>query len=135
MGNSKTWRNLLKPQYGWTTKASKDGSVKLLRTTDISHGKIDWDSVPYCENIPADVTKYLVQANDILVSRAGSVGVSFLINDVPSKMEQKITQSNLLLLENEIVNFIGFYYTYCYYIDRQVVKYMVTYQVEQNGIK
>jgi len=30
-----------KPQYGWTSKASRQGKIKYLRTTDISDGKID----------------------------------------------------------------------------------------------
>ncbi len=39
-----------KPQYGWTTKAQPvSGTVRLLRTTDISRGEIDWDSVPIAQ--------------------------------------------------------------------------------------
>jgi len=41
-----------KPQYGWTSKASRQGKIKYLRTTDISDGKIDWESVPFCELEP-----------------------------------------------------------------------------------
>jgi type I restriction enzyme S subunit len=71
-----------KPQYGWTTKAtSEGGELKLLRTTDITSGIIDWFTVPYCTEEPEDVEKYLVKSGDILISRAGSVGVSFLINN------------------------------------------------------
>ena len=72
-----------KPQYGWTCSGAKTGRIKYVRTTDISDGGIDWASVPYCEEAPEDVEKYRVTANDILVSRAGSVGVSFRITDVP----------------------------------------------------
>src|SRR6266576_2857433 len=72
-----------KPQYGWTCKAAKYGRVKYVRTTDISGGKIDWDDVPFCAEIPDDVEKYRVRADDILVSRAGSVGVSYRITEVP----------------------------------------------------
>jgi type I restriction enzyme, S subunit len=69
-----------KPQYGWTTKATTEGgSIKLLRTTDITPGQIDWSSVPYCSEPPPDLAKYLVQGGDILISRAGSVGVSHLV--------------------------------------------------------
>jgi len=69
-----------KPQYGWTTSASDIGKgPKLLRTTDISSGIIDWKSVPYCEEAPEDIGKYLLQKGDILVSRAGSVGISIEI--------------------------------------------------------
>lgn len=71
-------------QYGWTTKAANQGSVKYLRTTDITKGKIDWHSVPYCHQTPPDLDKYLIQDNDILISRAGSVGFSILIKEIPS---------------------------------------------------
>ena len=72
-----------KPQYGWTCRAAKQGKVKYVRTTDISSGHIDWDGVPFCEEVPDDIEKYRVCSNDILVSRAGSVGVSFRISEVP----------------------------------------------------
>lgn len=68
-----------KPQYGWTTKAQNEGNLKFLRTTDISSGEVNWDTVPFCKDEPADVEKYLVAKNDIVVSRAGSVGKSFII--------------------------------------------------------
>jgi type I restriction enzyme S subunit len=72
-----------KPQYGWTCKGAKRGRVRYLRTTDISDGQIDWSTVPFCADVPDDIEKYRVHANDILVSRAGSVGVSHLLKDVP----------------------------------------------------
>ena len=55
-----------KPQYGWTTKAVSEGSFKLLRTTDITSGSIDWNSVPFCSENPTDDEKYLIQKHDIL---------------------------------------------------------------------
>jgi len=72
-----------KPQYGWTCRAAKSGQVKYLRTTDVSDGAVDWSNVPFCEEAPGDIGKYQVRLNDILVSRAGSVGVSFRITEVP----------------------------------------------------
>jgi type I restriction enzyme, S subunit len=72
-----------KPQYGWTTKARPDsGEIRLLRTTDITPGNIDWTSVPFCTETPADLQKYLVREDDIVISRAGSVGVSHLVTKV-----------------------------------------------------
>ena len=73
-----------KGQYGWTTKAASKGMVKFVRTTDITKGPINWLSVPYCLEAPPDIEKYLVKANNILISRAGSVGFSTLIEAVPS---------------------------------------------------
>ena len=72
------------PQYGWTTKANfEKGSIRLLRTTDITSGKIDWASVPFCSICPANISKYKLETNDILISRAGSVGTSILLEDIP----------------------------------------------------
>ena len=70
-----------KPQYGWTTKAGGSGFVKYLRTTDISRGDVAWDLVPYCVEEPNEVQKYQVKKDDILVSRAGSVGFNHRIKD------------------------------------------------------
>src|SRR5689334_25190089 len=73
-----------KPQYGWTTRATRHGKVKYLRTTDISSGgKLNWEQVPFCEFEPEDIDRFRVSQDDILVSRAGSVGVSFRIDDAP----------------------------------------------------
>jgi len=71
-----------RPQYGWTTRGASDGRVKLLRTSDITSGRIDWDSVPYCVEEPPDLAKYIVADGDIVVSRAGSVGASMRLTAV-----------------------------------------------------
>ena len=72
-----------KPQYGWTSPASQIGELKYIRTTDISSGQINWNTVPYCSKVPEDIAKYIVKEDDILVSRAGSVGISYRINKDP----------------------------------------------------
>lgn len=69
------------PQYGYTTKASDTGSIKLLRTTDITSGKINWSTVPFCDINPGEPEKYLLEDGDIVISRAGSVGVSYLLKE------------------------------------------------------
>jgi type I restriction enzyme S subunit len=53
----------------------------LLRTTDISSGSIDWDTVPFCSSEPTNIEKYLLHDGDIVISRAGSVGFSYLIKN------------------------------------------------------
>ena len=53
-------------QYGYTTSASDYGDVKLLRTTDITSDKINWETVPYCKNNPKQIDKYLLKNNDIV---------------------------------------------------------------------
>lgn len=72
-------------QYGWTSKASSTGKIKYIRTTDITKGPINWESVPYCLDVPDDVSKYQIKENDILISRAGSVGFNTLIKNVTHK--------------------------------------------------
>lgn len=67
-----------KPQYGYTSKSSDVGTIRYLRTTDITKDVVDWGTVPYCLSNPDDVGKYQLYENDILVSRAGSVGFSHL---------------------------------------------------------
>ena len=52
-----------KPQYGWTTPASKTGRIKYVRTSDISDGEIEWDSVPYCAESPDNLEKYRIHEN------------------------------------------------------------------------
>jgi Restriction endonuclease S subunits len=71
----------LKPQYGWTTSATTEGALNLLRTTDITSGTIDWDSVPFCKEEPPEKEKYLLKDGDIVISRAGSIGYSYLIKN------------------------------------------------------
>ena len=71
----------LQPQYGWTTSAVQQGRLRLLRTTDITSGKINWECVPFCEKEPDDKSKYLLEDGDIVISRAGSVGFSLLIRN------------------------------------------------------
>ena len=73
-----------KPEYGWTTSASEIGSVKLLRTTDITKATLDWTRVPFCETNPPNHSRFKLKSGDIVISRAGSVGVSALIDEPPN---------------------------------------------------
>jgi type I restriction enzyme, S subunit len=73
-----------RPEYGWTTRASNEISgLKFLRTTDISRGPVEWTAVPHCEQDPPDPDRFLLSTGDIVISRAGSVGLSALIEQCP----------------------------------------------------
>lgn len=72
-----------KGQYGWTTKAASSGNVRFLRTTDITKASLNWVNVPYCEKAPENLGAYLIEKNDLLISRAGSVGYSYLVSQIP----------------------------------------------------
>ncbi len=69
------------PQYGWTTKATQNGTLRLLRTTDITDGNVNWETVPFCLEEPPDKEKYLLKTGDIVISRSGSVGYSYLVKN------------------------------------------------------
>jgi len=69
--------------YGVTAKAVEHQTrLRLLRTTDIDNYRVNWDSLPYCEITTKvkDIKKYLVRKGDIIVSRAGTVGMSVLVD-------------------------------------------------------
>jgi type I restriction enzyme S subunit len=97
------------PQYGFTTSGSSTGDVKLLRTTDITSGRIEWDSVPYCKDNPKEIDKYILKDGDIVVSRAGSVGVSMLLE----KPQRSVFASYLIRFRPfDTVAFRKFFYLF-----------------------
>jgi type I restriction enzyme S subunit len=73
-----------KTHYGYTAKADqKIESCKLLRITDIQNDHVNWNTVPGCVISKNDLPKYKLGIGDILIARTGgTVGKSFLINDV-----------------------------------------------------
>ncbi|OCA77044.1 hypothetical protein BBI01_00845 [Chryseobacterium artocarpi] len=75
-----------KPQYGWTTKSQNFGDYKYLRTTDIGKGNIKWDEVPFCVDLPKNLDDYILSKNDIVISRAGSIGFSYLVEEIESNV-------------------------------------------------
>ena len=71
--------------YGLTAKAvDQHTELRMLRTTDIKDNySVDWDSLPYCEitdNRRGNIQKYLLRKNDLVVSRAGTTGMSILVD-------------------------------------------------------
>lgn len=105
-----------KPQYGWTTKASNDGDIKLLRTTDITSGSVCWPSVPYCLNNPENKKKYLLEENDILISRAGSVGKSYIVLNPMNA----VFASYLVRIKPRVLPYFVFYYLQSLYYWNQI---------------
>jgi len=109
------------PQYGYTASASHEPvGVKFVRITDIQAGKIDWNSVPYCECEYPE--KYLLQENDILFARTGgTTGKSFIVKgDIPDS----IFASYLIRIrpkEGAISDFL-----YCFFQTNQYWSQIVT---------
>lgn len=74
-----------KPQYGYTQSAKQEPvGPKFLRITDIQEGKVDWDSVPYCECDQNTFQKYRLIDKDIVFARSGATtGKTFLVKSPP----------------------------------------------------
>ena len=72
---------LEKTQYGYTASAKNNGNCRFLRITDIKEGKVDWETMPFCE---CDcLEKYILRRNDILIARTGgTTGKSYLVESV-----------------------------------------------------
>lgn len=69
-------------QYGYNASALVQGRNKFLRISDITDGKVNWKTVPYCNC--TDEETYLLFPNDILIARTGgTTGKSFLISEPP----------------------------------------------------
>lgn len=69
-------------QYGYNASALVAGKNKFLRISDITDGKVNWQTVPFCDC--DDENTYLLYPNDILIARTGgTTGKSFLITNPP----------------------------------------------------
>lgn len=59
--------------YGYTASAeSKNTGTKFLRITDITSGRINWETVPFCKISDKDFQKYKLQSGDIVIARTGA---------------------------------------------------------------
>jgi type I restriction enzyme S subunit len=68
--------------YGITAKAvENETELKMLRTTDIKDYSVNWDSLPFCEITEkrGDVRRFLLKKGDLIIARAGTTGVSVLV--------------------------------------------------------
>ncbi len=67
--------------YGYTASAADNGSVRLLRITDIQNDDVNWNKVPFCDKDPDDIESYRLYKNDILIARTGgTIGKSYMIS-------------------------------------------------------
>lgn len=72
----------LKVQYGYTGKVIEKGSHFYLRITDIQNGKVNWNTVPFCDIDDKNIGNYELNYGDILFARTGgTVGKSFLYKE------------------------------------------------------
>ena len=60
-------------KYGYTSSAKSEPiGPKFLRITDIVPNHIDWSSVPHCEINEDNLSKYLLEKDDIVIARTGA---------------------------------------------------------------
>ena len=75
--------------YGVTAKAvNYPTPIKLIRTTDIKDYSINLKNIPYGEitDNRKNLERFLVKKEDILIARAGSIGLSVIIEENPSNV-------------------------------------------------
>ncbi len=98
-------------QYGYNSPAQENGRIRMVRISDIQNGKVQWESVPYCDIEEDSIKDYLLKKNDILFARTGgTVGKSYIVKDVPSEAV-----------------FAGYLIrtSYCSMVDSQYMKYFM----------
>ena len=82
--------------YGVTAKAvTEKTDFRMLRTTDINNYQADWGNLPFCKitDTKKDIGKYTLKKGDLIIARAGTVGVSVV---VPQDMPNAIFGSYLI---------------------------------------
>lgn len=73
-----------KIQYGYNAPAKSSGRIRMVRISDIQGGKVQWDSVPFCDIDEDNIEDYLLHENDILFARTGgTVGKSYIVSEIP----------------------------------------------------
>ena len=79
------WGNLsYSIQYGYNAPAEEIGDIRMVRISDIQDGEVLWATVPFCHISKSEIDTYLLHKDAILFARTGgTVGKSFLVNDVP----------------------------------------------------
>lgn len=72
-----------KIHYGFTASAANAGNAKLLRITDIQDGRVNWDTVPFCDVPEKKLAPCKLGESDVVIARTGgTIGKSFLLTDV-----------------------------------------------------
>ena len=79
--------SILKARIGWqgltTAEYLNSGEYNLITGTDFKDGYIDWENCVYVEKDRFDQDKNIqVQANDVLVTKDGTIGKVAFVNEV-----------------------------------------------------
>jgi hypothetical protein len=97
-----------RPQYGFTASAATEPvGPRLVRITDLQGGRIDWDSVPFCECAAPE--KYLLRDDDLLFARTGATtGKTHLVRNP----ERAVFASYLIRLRPKAGVFAGYLHAF-----------------------
>ena len=121
--------------YGYTTSASSKGTHKLLRITDIQNNKVSWNDVPFCSLSEKEAENYTLKKGNIVIARTGgTIGKSFLINNI---QEQSVFASYLIrivLLSHVYEKYISYYLNSPFYWEQLRSYSMGTGQPNVNSV-
>lgn len=121
--------------YGYTASASSKGTHKLLRITDIQNNKVSWNDVPFCSLSEKEAENYTLKKGNIVIARTGgTIGKSFLINNI---QEQSVFASYLIrivLLSHVYEKYISYYLNSPFYWEQLRSYSMGTGQPNVNSV-
>ena len=121
--------------YGYTASASSKGIHKLLRITDIQNNKVSWNDVPFCSLSEKEAENYTLKKGNIVIARTGgTIGKSFLINNI---QEQSVFASYLIrivLLSHVYEKYISYYLNSPFYWEQLRSYSMGTGQPNVNSV-
>ena len=121
--------------YGYTASASSKGTHKLLRITDIQNNKVSWNDVPFCSLSEKEAENYTLKKGNIGIARTGgTIGKSFLINNI---QEQSVFASYLIrivLLSHVYEKYISYYLNSPFYWEQLRSYSMGTGQPNVNSV-
>ncbi len=97
-------------RYGFTDSAKGSGNARFIRITDIQHGSVNWNNVPFC-NVPSEKLDDLrLLNNDILIARTGgTVGKSFIVHDVEQTSVFASYLIRIRMVNIQLTNFIAYF--------------------------
>lgn len=100
----------LKIHYGFTTSASNQGNVKLLRITDIQNDEVCWEHVPRCTVTDSQKRDYLLKNGDLVIARTGgTVGKTFVVENLQDEAVFASYLIRVMLNENISSKYIKFF--------------------------
>ena len=70
--------------YGVTASATEEPvGPKFLRITDIQHGQVDWNTVPWCDPTTVSEDDRLLPGDIVFARTGATTGKSYMIRDCP----------------------------------------------------